>query len=171
MTTRGAWSDGRPRALAFLPSFLFRSDEPAWRYILFAWPVVTLPSLLLGWLVTRLAPTLAGPGLGQASPLVVVLGVVVLSPLVETLLMTGPVALIDRFVGPVPAVWASSLIWGVAHSLEAPRWGLVIWWPFLVFSTVYLTWRGRGYWRAIGVVFAIHALNNALPVAATLLGG
>ena len=171
MTRPGAWPDGRPRALAFLPRFLFRSDWPAWRYVLFAWPVVSLPSLLLGWLTTRLLPDLPGPDLGHAPAVVVAVGVALFSPFVETLLMTGPVALIDRFAGPVPAVWSSALLWGVLHSLSAARWGLVIWWPFLVFSIAYLTWRARGYWQAVGVVFAIHALNNTLPVIAVLLGG
>ena len=61
------------------------------------------------------------------------------------------------------AVIASSLGWGVAHSLAAPAWGLVIWWPFLIFSTLYVTWRGQGRMLAMGIVFAVHALNNLGP--------
>ena len=165
----GGWPNGRPRAFAFLPRFLFDATGPAWRYVLFAWPLVALPSLALGWLASKLAPTLAGPELGKASTAVIVLGVVVLSPLVETLIMSGPVALIRRFAGPTAAAIASSALWGIAHSLVAARWGLVIWWPFLIFSIAYLTWAPRGYWRAIALVFAIHALNNAGPVAVLLL--
>ena len=168
---RRGWPAGRPRALAFLPRFLFSDAAPAWRYILFAWPCVALPTLLLGWAAFRLLPGLAGPAIGGQVPvwLSAVL-VVVVSPFLETLLMTGPVVLLDRWRGPTPAVIGSALLWGIAHSLAAARWGLAIWWPFLLFSIAYLTWRGRGYWRAVGVVFALHALNNAAPIAVVLIG-
>ena len=162
------WSEGRPRALAFLPRFLFDDAGPAWRYILFAWPVVALPALALGWVSSKLAPDLAGPSVAGASFGVVAFAVVIVSPLVETIVMTGPVVLLDRWLGPLPAVIGSAAIWGVAHSLAAARWGLVIWWPFLIFSIAWLSWRGRGYWRAVGIVFAIHALNNAGPIAVLL---
>lgn len=162
------WSD-RPRALAPLPRFLFDRSASAWRYILFAWPLVSVPSLLLAWLATRIAPDLPGPDLGNSSALVTVLGVVVFSPIAETLLMSAPVHWLNRWRGPVVAVTGSAILWAVAHSLLAARWGLVIWWPFLIFSIAYLTWRPRGYWRAIGVVSTIHALNNAGPIAALLI--
>ena len=158
--------------LAFLPRFLFADGWPAWRYVLAAWPIVALPSLALGWLASRLFPDLAGPTLGNDVPLWLSgVAVVVISPFVETLLMTGPVVLLDRWLGPARAVIGSALIWGVAHSLAAARWGLVIWWPFLIFSIAYLAWRGRGYWHAVGIVFAIHALQNAGPMAVLLLAG
>ena len=60
-------------------------------------------------------------------------------------------------------------LWGVLHSLVAARWGLVVWWPFLIFSIAYLTWRPLGYWRAVGVVTAIHLLQNAGPTIALLV--
>ena len=164
------WPDGRPAALSFLPRFLFGETTPAWRYGLFAWPLVTLPSLALGWLASRLLPGLAGPQIaGDTSVWVVAVAVVVVSPFLETLLMTGPVVLLDRWFGSFVAVIGSAALWGVAHSLAAARWGLVIWWPFLIFSIAYLTWRGRGYWRAVGVVFAVHALNNAGPIVVLLV--
>ena len=164
-----SWPEGRPRALAFLPRFLFADAQPAWRYVLYAWPVVLLPALALGYMASKLFPALAGPQLGGASALVITLGVVVFSPLIETLIMTGPVWLLDRLFGPVAAVAGSALLWAGAHSLAAARWGLVVWWPFLIFSIAYLTWRHRGYWRAVAVVFVLHALNNAGPVLVSLL--
>ena len=163
------WPDGRPHALAFLPRFLFADDAPAWRYILFGWPLVALPTLLLGWASAKLFPALAGPSVESSVPLwLTAVAIVAVSPLLETLIMTGPVVLLDRWLGPLPAVLGSALLWAIAHSLAAARWGLVIWWPFLIFSIAYLTWRGRGYWRAVGVVTALHALNNAAPIIALL---
>ena len=165
-SAKDAWPQGRPRVFAFLPRFLFDPAVPAWRYILFAWPLVAIPTLLLGWAITQLLPGLPGPALGNASAATVVIGVVLFSPAVETLLMSGPVLLLDRWRGPVAAVVGSAILWGIAHSLAAARWGLVIWWPFLLLSIAFLTWYRRGYWRAVGVVTAIHALNNAGPILA-----
>ena len=165
----GAWPLGRPRAFAFLPRFLFDPDIPVWRYVLLAWPIVALPSLLFGLLASRLAPGLAAPELGGGPGWLLFVGVVVFSPLIETIIMTGPIALLGRRAGPVWAAVASAVLWAVAHSLLAARWGLVIWWPFLIFSIAYLTCRGAGYWRAVGIVFAIHALQNASPIIAFLL--
>lgn len=164
-----AWPHGRPRALAFLPRFLFDPTTPAWRYVLLAWPLVALPALALGWLASRLLPDLAGPQLDGASTGVIVIGVVIVSPLIETVLMTGPVLALRRWLGPLAAVLGSAVTWGIAHSLAAARWGLVIWWPFLIFSIAFLTWRARGYWRAVGLVTIIHALNNAVPILALLV--
>jgi hypothetical protein len=67
-------------------------------------------------------------------------------------------------------VLLSALAWGLAHSWGAPTWGLVAWWPFLIFSTVFLTWRERGAWTAIMIVTAIHVLQNSFAIALLLLG-
>jgi hypothetical protein len=77
--------------------------------------------------------------------------------------------LLIRLVPPPVAVVVSAIGWGVAHSLAAPAWGLVIWWPFLVFSTLYLSWRRRSVLAGLGIVATTHALQNALPMIAMLL--
>ena len=64
---------------------------------------------------------------------------------------------------PVAVVILSSIGWGIAHSLAAPIWGLIIWWPFLIFSTLYVTWRVKGKLNAVALVAIVHALNNFLP--------
>ena len=164
-----AWPRGRPRALAFLPRFLFDAGTPPWRYVLFAWPLVALPALALAWLSAWLAPDLPGPELGPASPTLLVAVVVLISPYVETVLMSGPVMLLERWRGALVSAVGSSALWGIAHSLSAAGWGLVIWWPFLIFSIAFLTWHGRGYWRAVLIVTVLHALNNAGPIVALLV--
>jgi membrane protease YdiL (CAAX protease family) len=169
MAEHAGWPGGRPRALGLLPRFLFDDRGPRWRYVLLAWPVVALPALALAWIASRLAPGLAGPELKAGPAWLAFVGVVLVSPLLETLLMTGLVALMARVAGPVAAVVGSAALWGAAHSLVAARWGLVVWWPFLLFSIAYLTWRHRGYWQAVGVVTAIHVLQNAAPMVALLV--
>ena len=61
------------------------------------------------------------------------------------------------------AVAISAVGWAVAHSWFVPTWGLVIWWPFLIFSSLYVTWRERGWALGLAVPAAVHALNNSLP--------
>ena len=105
------------------------------------------------------------PGEAQSLVLLVVLA----GPALETLLLAGPLLLLDRFFGPGPAAVGSALIWAVVHSLVVPTWGLVIWWPFLIMSIAFLTWRRRGLLWALGAAFAIHALQNGFAVGLMLL--
>ena len=132
--------------------------------------MTTLPALLLSALVASLIPKAPGPEFGAVS-LDLFLRLVVMAPLLETLIMAGVLELLLLALPPKWAVAASSLGWGLAHSLIAVAWGLVIWWPFLIFSTLYVTWRGQGRGRAIAIVFAVHALNNLGPALLLLRSG
>ena len=75
-----------------------------------------------------------------------------------------------RFVGPLTAILISAIGWGVAHSLQVPIWGLTIWWPFLVLSTLFVTWRDRSLWAAFTLPMIAHALQN-LPPALLVASG
>jgi hypothetical protein len=59
-------------------------------------------------------------------------------------------------------VLTSAAGWGGPFA-PAPVWGLVIWWPFLIFSTLFVVWRQRGFWAGVGVAAATHALQNLGP--------
>jgi membrane protease YdiL (CAAX protease family) len=161
---------GRPAYLAWLPRFLFETDPFAPRYVARAWLLALLPSIALSALVRLVAADAAAPQFpGEAVPLVLL--VVFVGPALETLLLALPVLGLDRLFGPGPAVIGSALIWAVLHSLAVPTWGLVIWWPFLVMSIAFLTWRREGLLWAMGVAFAIHALQNGFAVGLMLLAG
>jgi hypothetical protein len=71
---------------------------------------------------------------------------------------------------PWLAVVASAVGWGIAHSSVAPIWGLVIWWPFLVFSTLFVTWRNRSLTLAFVIPMCVHALQNLLPAMLVAYG-
>nr|WP_255554800.1 CPBP family glutamic-type intramembrane protease [Sphingomicrobium sp. B8] len=88
----------------------------------------------------------------------------VFAPVVETFIMAAILWVLTRFVKPTAAIVASALIWGAAHSALAPAWGLVIWWPFLIFSTLYLVWRQRSILWALAMPMLAHAMQN-LPSA------
>ena len=56
-----AFPSGRPQILAFLPRFLFSADQPKLAYIIKAWLLALLPSLMLASLVAAAAGAAAGP--------------------------------------------------------------------------------------------------------------
>jgi hypothetical protein len=84
--------------------------------------------------------------------------------------MAGVLVVLLRFARPPAAILVSAAVWGIAHSLAAPAWGLVIWWPFVIFSTLYLVWRERSVMAALGVATATHALQNLLPALKIAFG-
>lgn len=171
----------RPSYLRFLPRFLFEADGAAWRYILKAWPVTLLPSLALAALLSVATPEAVKPEFGSGGGLGVaalVASLVLIGPFLETLIMAAVLEILVRVVRPGVAVILSAVLWGLAHSFgglltgigAVPTWGLVVWWPFLILSIVYLTWRGHGRFKAILVATAIHGLQNAVGAAALVAG-
>ena len=169
MTAR-AFPSGTPAYLGFLPRFLFSSEGPRAGYVVKAWLLALLPSLLLASAITVAAPVSEAPNLPFSGARLVVL-LVVVTPLLETLLMIPPLWALRRIAGPGAASVASALLWGVVHSLAVPVWGLVAWWPFLILSVALLTWRERGLVGAVVTVACIHALQNAVSLALPRLLG
>ncbi len=154
--------------LRFLPEFLFRDDGSRLPYALKAWVLALLPSLALSLALLAISPDAEAPEFAASGPMLAFL-LVVFAPVVETLLMTPPLLLLARLLGPGPAVVASAIGWGVLHSLAAPVWGFIVWWSFLILSIALLNWRSKGLLRAMLTVTAIHALQNSVPAALLLL--
>jgi biopolymer transport protein ExbB/TolQ len=74
---------------------------------------------------------------------------------------------LKRCIGSTVGVAAASAVfWGILHSLVAPAWGLVVAWPFFVFSLCFLAWEERSVWRAIVATAVTHMCQNALPALA-----
>jgi hypothetical protein len=154
--------------LRFLPAPL-REPRRAWLAILIGWALSIIGSLALAALSKAIAPALPTPEFPMKGPIAFFL-LVVFAPLLETLIMAGFLSLFLRFLPPAAAILLSAAGWGVAHSLEAIGWGLVIWWPFLIFSTLFVVWRQRGFWAGIGVAAAAHALQNVGPAWVVAFG-
>jgi hypothetical protein len=131
-----------------------------------------LPSLTLALLVFGIAAVFSDPSeedrpqfRGTATTLF--FSIVVFSPVVETLLMMPVLwALSHAAQKPMLLAILSAAVWAALHSLLAPAWGLVIAWPFYVFSRAYLAWRPYGWWKAVGVTACIHAFQNLFGVLA-----
>jgi hypothetical protein len=106
-------------------------------------------------------------GSPTSAALVIFLLFVVFSPMVETLLLSFGITVISLFTKR-KAVLAvlSAILWAALHSLMSPAWGLVVLWPFFVFSCAYLAWRPKSWVKAIWVALCIHALQNVLPALA-----
>lgn len=134
-----------------------------------AWAMAFLPTLVLGAAVSALAPDSAMPKFPLADWTLFLL-VVVAAPLLETILMGAALLVLRLVFSPTISVLLSAIGWGILHSAAAPAWGLVIWWPFLVFSTVFLTWRSRSGLAAIGMAAGTHALHNLLPALLLVSG-
>jgi hypothetical protein len=106
---------------------------------------------------------------GVAGPLLF-FGMVVSAPVVETLMMSPILWVLSRIVAkPVPLAALSAAVWAGLHSLAAPAWGLIVAWPFYVFSRAYLAWRPYGWWKAVGVTACIHAFQNFTACVIALL--
>lgn len=167
-TLSPGWRDGRG-PLAVLPRLLFRDVRP-WLAILVGWLLTIGGSTLIGWGIAHIAPDNSGPDFGDVSAATKLFLIALFSPVVETAIMAGVLSILLRFLAPWQAVIASALLWGVAHSLSSPWWGVVIWWPFLIFSTLYVTWRPHGFWRAAGLVAVVHILQNLFPALLIVIG-
>lgn len=156
--------------LRFLPSFIADTGHSKPLYVLKGWLLTLLPSLALAALVGMILQPSEGPDFGAAAGPILLFALVVFAPVVETLIMVPPLLLLNRLFGATPAAILSAVGWGIAHSLSAPAWGLIIWWPFLVFSSILLVWRKKSLWTGMLLVMCIHALQNALPALLLLAG-
>ena len=152
---------------ALFPTRLFRADQPA-AYLAIAWLMTFLPSIALSALVNTVLGDAAQPDFPDGSWGVFFL-VVIFAPITETLIMGSVLLVLRTFLPPVAAVLVSAAGWGVAHSLQAAAWGLIIWWPFLIFSTAFLVWRERSLLTAFALVSLLHALHNLLPALGLVL--
>jgi hypothetical protein len=158
----------RVPSLPFLPKPLLEPRRPLVAIAVGALAAF-VPTILLGTLVVWLLPTGESPKFAM-NGLMALFGLVVFAPMVETLIMGTVLLVLLRLVRPTAAVLASSAGWGIAHSLAAPMWGLIIWWSFLIFSTLFVVWRNRSLAAAFAVPAAVHALHNLGPALAIATG-
>lgn len=142
--------------------FLTDTEQPITRYVPRAALLTLVPAMLLGFLVGALIPDGAPEFGAEGWPLFI--GVVFFSPVIETLMM-GLVFWPIRRVTPrlLNRAVLSAIVWALLHSAAAPAWGLVVLWPFFVFSLCFLSWEKRGTARALLVTGLVHATHNLVP--------
>jgi len=147
--------------LRFLPAAI-RTPEHPLRAILVGWLTAFPVSMVFASLAAVLLPG-AKPPEFQVTGAMALFGMVVFSPIVETLVMGAVLLVLLRLFSPTAAILVSAIGWGLVHSSIAPIWGLTIWWPFLVFSTLFVTWRERSLALAFALPICTHALQNLIP--------
>ncbi len=152
---------GPDSLLRFLPAAI-RTPERPLRAIAVGWLTAFPISILFAYMGSLVLPSAQQPEF-HANGLLAIFALVIFSPVVETLIMGTILLLLVRFVPAGVAVLISAIGWGIAHSTAAPIWGLVIWWPFLVFSTLFVTWRERSLKLAFAIPMCVHALQNLIP--------
>ena len=154
--------------LRFLPKPLLEPRRPALA-IFTGWLTAFFPTIALAALVSFLLPDVPQPKFNMTGPTALFL-LVVFAPVMETLVMGSVLLVLMWLFGPTAAVLLSAAGWGIAHSMAAASWGLVIWWPFLVFSTLFVTWRSRSLLAAFAVPAVVHGLHNLVPALVVTSG-
>ena len=162
MTGELSAGDRGGNLLSFLPRPIREPRQPLLALAV-AWLLTYPISIALAGAVSLVIPDAPQPQFDMSGVKALFL-LVVFAPVAETLIMGGVLLILLRLFSPAAAVLLSSLGWGIAHSMGAPTWGLVIWWPFLIFSTLFVTWRSRGLLAAFAMPAIAHGLHN-LPSA------
>ena len=159
---------GQDGILRFLPKAI-RTPEHPLKAIAIAWLTAFPVSIAFAMLGSLFVPHADQPQFGVSGGLAI-FALVIFSPVVETLIMGGVLLVLLRLVSPTAAILVSAIGWGIAHSSVAPIWGLVIWWPFLIFSTLFVTWRSRSLALAFVLPMATHMLQNLIPALLVAYG-
>ena len=152
---------GADSPLKYLPEAIRVPRRPL-KAIAVGWATAFLPAIALGAALTYAFPAAETPKFPFEGAMAIFL-LVIFAPVAETLIMGAVLLILLRLMGKVPAIVVSAAGWAFFHSLEVPIWGFVIWWPFLVFSTLFVAWRQRSVLAAFAISASVHALNNLLP--------
>jgi hypothetical protein len=168
VSRKGTPAIGAGSPLRFLPEPIRTARSPL-RAIAAGWLTAFPVSMAFAAIGAFLLPQAQQPEF-HVSGAAAMFALVIFSPVVETLIMGVVLLVLLRLMPAWMAVVASAAGWGIAHSSVAPSWGLVIWWPFLVFSTLFVTWRERSLTLAFLIPMCVHALQNLLPAVLVAYG-
>ena len=152
---------GSDSPLRFLPRAIRVAERPILA-IAIAWLTSFPVSIILALLASMLFPDVGHPDF-KGGPALIIFAVVIFSPVVETLIMGTVLLILLRLLPEWLAIVASAFGWGVAHSMLSPTWGMAVWWPFLILSTLFVAWRKRSLFMAFLLPTCVHALQNLLP--------
>jgi hypothetical protein len=159
---------GAGTPLRFLP-YAIRVPQRPFRAIATGWLTAFPISMAFAVLGALMLPQAEQPQF-HVDGFRAIFALVVFSPVVETLIMGSVLLLLLRYARPAVAIVVSAVGWGIAHSMVAPIWGLVIWWPFLVFSTLFVAWHRRSLLLAFLIPMCVHALQNLIPALLVAYG-
>ncbi len=150
--------------MARILQILRNTDQGIARYVLLAWVIEVIPSIIIAALTTAL--DMPGPPPARRGPFWdEMMGSVVVAPFVETLLLGLILRLLTFFVTNTLRVAAiSALTWGILHGIYSLARGLTVLWPFFVDSVCFLEWQKKSLSRAITVTALIHGFHNLVAM-------
>ena len=158
--------------LSFLPALVREPRRPL-PTILICWLLAIGGALLIATLVRTIVADAESPDFGWliGKGFFTIFILAIATPLIETLILAVTTSILLRFVKPQFAILISSLGWALAHSSDTPVWGLVIFWPFIIFTTLYVVWKQRSLAWGIAMPWAVHAMQNLFPAIAIAYPG
>lgn len=146
-------------------SILKNTDVHPAKYIVRAWLIAFVPTLFIAAIVGSLfslEKDLMGRDVVPRS--VVFLSMVAGAPIVETLLMMAVFWILTRATkNPSRLIIYSATLWALFHSVFWMPWGLIVFWPFVVFSASYVFWRMKSVGKAFAITVSVHAMQNLIP--------
>ncbi len=149
---------------------LRNTDQPIRSYVWRAWLIVFLPTVAIGMIGAALG--IPGPEVPLPDKLgSFAVAAVLIAPWAETLLMLPILWILKRFIrSTLWVAFASAVVWGMLHALNAIGHGLTATWMFLVFSLCFLEWEKKSKATAIGVTALVHMCQNSVAVSVIVLG-
>lgn len=148
-----------------MSALLSKLEQRPISYLILAYAVAFVPTTALGYLFrvvlniqrTHLVSRSAADAYENA------IGAVTIGPVIETLMMVFVFFILRFFLKTrVTLVAASAIIWALLHSLSDWSWGLLIFWPFCVFSFTFLFWDQKRRTKALLMTMVLHAMFNAV---------
>ncbi|MES2026459.1 MAG: CPBP family glutamic-type intramembrane protease [Pseudomonadota bacterium] len=154
-----------------IQTFLFSPTLPLWRYCLLAFPLASIPSLVLLFMATTTF-TLNGIDISTIQTpardltLTTVILSIVIAPIIETLILGYALTVLASTAMHVSVIaLVSGLAWGIFHGLSGPLRFFGPTWGFFVMSCAYLHWRKISFRHAFLSAAIPHSLNNALVLS------
>ncbi|MDC8831357.1 hypothetical protein [Alteromonas gilva] len=154
--------DKNSYSLMFPFDFLSNTSQSKVIYLLSTIAISTIPALSISFLIYVFFPEAESPefpkGIGE-----LFFSVVIFAPVVETLLLWLGISIIKKFTASIwKATLISALLWAIIHSIGTFTHGFAIFWSFVVFSFVFISWLEKSRNLALGMCMATHMGQNFL---------
>jgi len=147
---------------------LYETDQARWKYFCNALLISLIPTVILAVIVL-----LVMPGKSQPIKMPVIFlyfCLILIGPWIETVMMWPILSLLNRIMSKtITVAFASAVVWALIHSLSSPARGLVLWWPFLVFSICFIEWEKKSLNKAIVITAYIHMYHNLIAFVFIML--
>lgn len=151
--------------------WLARDQEPRAYYLAKVVLMSLGGAILVSLLLQGIAPQAEQPEFDTKNPYALLIGVVLFAPVVETIIMWFMISFLQRVLpDDRMIVFTVAGIWAGIHSADTLVWGVVIFWPFVLFAITFLTWRRRSEIEGLLMATLAHALHNLGPGLAVAFG-